>query len=129
MLQLTTLQSVVLILINILFVLVAVAYYTLAERKIMAAIQRRRGPNVVGIWGLLQPLADGLKALLKEVIVPRKANKIIFIGAPLLTLILSLSAWIVMPFNMSCFVADINLGLLYLFALSSLNVYSIIFAG
>lgn len=92
MLQLTILQIVLLILINILFVLVAVAYYTLAERKIMAAIQRRRGPNVVGLWGLLQPLADGLKALLKEVIVPRKANKIIFIGAPLLTLILSLSA-------------------------------------
>lgn len=95
----------------------------------MAAIQRRRGPNVVGIWGLLQPLADGLKALLKEIIIPRKSNKIIFIGAPLLTLILALAGWVVIPFNMSSFIADINLGLLYLFALSSLNVYSIIFAG
>lgn len=129
MFQLNTLQIIILALINILFVLISVAYYTLAERKIMAAIQRRRGPNVVGIWGLLQPLADGLKALLKEVIIPRKSNKFIFLGAPLLTLILSLAGWIVIPFNMSCFIADINLGLLYLFALSSLNVYSIIFAG
>lgn len=129
MFQLSILQILVLALINILFVLIGVAYYTLAERKIMAAIQRRRGPNVVGIWGLLQPLADGLKALLKEIIIPRKSNKIIFIGAPLLTLILALAGWIVIPFNMSSFIADINLGLLYLFALSSLNVYSIIFAG
>jgi NADH-quinone oxidoreductase subunit H len=129
MFQLYSYHILILALINILFVLIAVAYYTLAERKIMAAIQRRRGPNVVGIWGLLQPLADGLKALLKEVIIPRKSNKVIFLGAPLLTLILSLAGWIVIPFNMSCFVADINLGLLYLFALSSLNVYSIIFAG
>ncbi len=91
MLHLNLIQTLVLVLVNILFILIAVAYYTLAERKIMASIQRRRGPNVVGIWGLLQPLADGLKALLKEVIIPRKANKIIFIGAPLLTLILSLA--------------------------------------
>lgn len=91
MFQLSILQILVLALINILFVLIGVAYYTLAERKIMAAIQRRRGPNVVGIWGLLQPLADGLKALLKEIIIPRKSNKIIFIGAPLLTLILALA--------------------------------------
>ena len=129
MFQLSFFQIIILSLINILFVLIAVAYYTLAERKIMAAIQRRRGPNVVGIWGLLQPLADGLKAVLKEIIIPRKANRLIFLGAPLLTLILSLAGWIVIPFNMSCFLADINLGLLYLFALSSLNVYSIIFAG
>lgn len=127
--QLSFFQIIILSIINILFVLIAVAYYTLAERKIMAAIQRRRGPNVVGIWGLLQPLADGLKAVLKEIIIPRKANRIIFLGAPILTLVLSLAGWIVIPFNMSCLLADINLGLLYLFALSSLNVYSIIFAG
>ena len=129
MFQLSFFQILILSIINILFVLIAVAYYTLAERKIMAAIQRRKGPNVVGIWGLLQPLADGLKAVLKEIIVPRKANKIIFLGAPILTLVLGLAGWIVIPLNMSCFLADINLGLLYIFALSSLNVYSIIFAG
>jgi len=129
MFQLSFFQVILLSIINILFVLIAVAYYTLAERKIMAAIQRRRGPNVVGIWGLLQPLADGLKAVLKEIIIPRKANRIIFLGAPVLTLVLSLAGWIVIPLNMSSFLADINLGLLYIFALSSLNVYSIIFAG
>jgi NADH-quinone oxidoreductase subunit H len=91
MFQLSFFQIILLSIINILFVLIAVAYYTLAERKIMAAIQRRRGPNVVGIWGLLQPLADGLKAVLKEIIVPRKANKIIFLGAPILTLVLGLA--------------------------------------
>jgi NADH-quinone oxidoreductase subunit H len=89
--QLSFFQIIILSIINILFVLIAVAYYTLAERKIMAAIQRRRGPNVVGIWGLLQPLADGLKAVLKEIIIPRKANRIIFLGAPILTLVLSLA--------------------------------------
>jgi NADH-quinone oxidoreductase subunit H len=91
MFQLSFFQIIVLSLINILFVLIAVAYYTLAERKIMAAIQRRRGPNVVGIWGLLQPLADGLKAVLKEIIIPRKANRVIFLGAPILTLVLGLA--------------------------------------
>ena len=129
MYQFTIIQIIIIALINILFVLISVAYYTLAERKIMASIQRRRGPNVVGIWGLLQPLADGLKALLKEVIIPRKSNKFIFLGAPILTLTLSLAGWIVIPLNVSCIIADINLGVLYLFALSSLNVYSIIFAG
>jgi len=89
--QLNLLQSILLAIITLVPILVAVAYYTLAERKIMAAIQRRKGPNVVGVWGLLQPLADGLKAVLKEITIPRKSHQKIFIGAPLLTLILSLS--------------------------------------
>lgn len=91
MFSLSILKILVLTLITLVPILVAVAYYTLAERKIMAAVQRRKGPNVVGIWGLLQPLADGLKAALKEIIIPRKSHRTIFIGAPLLTLILSLS--------------------------------------
>ena len=86
---------------KILCLLVAIAYYTLAERKIMAAIQRRSGPNVVGFLGLLQPIADGLKLLTKEILIPKRANKIIFIFAPIIILSLSLLAWSVIPFGLS----------------------------
>jgi NADH-quinone oxidoreductase subunit H len=110
-------------------VLVAVAYFTLAERKFISSIQRRRGPNVVGVFGLLQPLADGLKLLLKETILPASANTIIFILSPILTFLLSLLAWVVMPLGYGMVFSDLNIGVLYLFAISSLGVYGVIIAG
>jgi NADH-quinone oxidoreductase subunit H len=109
--------------------LIAVAYLTLAERKVMGAIQRRKGPNVVGIFGLMQPLADGLKLFVKETILPANANTYLFLLAPMLTFVLSLIGWTIVPFgNNSCY-ADVNLGILYLFAISSLGVYGIVISG
>jgi NADH-quinone oxidoreductase subunit H len=109
--------------------LISVAYFTLAERKIMGSIQRRKGPNVIGYLGLLQPLADGLKLFAKETILPSNANLSIFLIAPLLTFILSLMGWAVIPFSDGNVLADINVGILYLFAISSLSVYGIITSG
>ncbi len=109
--------------------LIAVAYFTIAERKIMGSIQRRRGPNVVGYIGLLQPLADGLKLFAKETTLPASANTGIFLLAPSLFFILSLIGWSVIPFSEGTVLCDINLGILYLLAISSLNVYGILFAG
>jgi NADH-quinone oxidoreductase subunit H len=109
--------------------LVAVAYMTYADRKIWGAIQLRRGPNVVGPFGLLQPLADGLKLLLKETIIPSGANRVLFILAPMITFITALVAWAVVPFDEGWVIADINVGILYLFAISSLGVYGVIIAG
>ena len=109
--------------------LIAVAYFTLAERKIMGIIQRRKGPNVIGYLGLLQPLADGLKLFSKETIFPSNANFILFLIAPIITFFLSIINWAVIPFSETAVLADINLGILYLFAISSLSVYGIIIAG
>ena len=110
-------------------VLIAVAYLTLAERKVMAAMQMRLGPNVVGPFGLMQPFADALKMLTKETIIPTGANRILFIVAPLLTMTLAMIAWAVIPVNEGWAIADINVGVLYLFAISSLGVYGIVIAG
>ena len=109
--------------------LVAVAYLTYFERKVIASMQLRKGPNVVGPFGLLQPLADGAKLFIKETILPSGANKILFAMAPMLTFILSLIAWAVIPFDAGMVLADINVGVLYLFAISSLGVYGVIMAG
>ncbi|MGP1395851.1 MAG: NADH-quinone oxidoreductase subunit NuoH [Inquilinaceae bacterium] len=109
--------------------LVAMAYLTYAERKVMAAMQLRQGPMTVGPFGLLQPFADGLKLFSKETIVPAGANRVVFLMAPMLTFLLSLVAWAVIPFDYGVVLADINVGILYLFAISSLGVYGIIMAG
>jgi|TARA_B110000261_G_scaffold33370_1_gene38534 NADH-quinone oxidoreductase subunit H len=109
--------------------LISVAYFTLVERKVMGSIQRRRGPNVIGYLGLLQPLADGLKLFAKETILPSNANTFIFLLAPILTFVLSLLGWAVIPFGDGIVLSDINVGLLYLFAVSSLSVYGILLSG
>ena len=109
--------------------LVAVAYMTYVDRKVWASIQLRRGPNVVGPFGLLQPLADGVKLFLKETIVPSSANSILFLIAPMITFMTALIAWAVVPFDDGWVIADINVGILYLFAISSLGVYGVIIAG
>ena len=110
-------------------VLLAVAFFTLLERKILAGIHLRIGPNVTGIFGLLQPFADGLKLLLKETIIPIKSNKILFIIAPILTLFLSFLSWAIIPFNQWAVFSDLNIGIFYLFAMSALGVYGIIISG
>lgn len=110
-------------------ILIAVAYLTLAERKTLGAMQRRLGPNVLGFFGLLQPLADGVKLLLKETIVPSTSNNFLFLFAPILTFGLSLVGWVVIPFDLGVVISDINLGVLYVFAISSLSVYGLLIAG
>jgi len=109
--------------------LIYIAFIILADRKIWAAVQLRRGPNVVGPWGLLQSFADFLKFVLKEPVIPAGANKGVFLLAPLVTCILALSAWAVIPVNSGWAVADINVGILYIFAISSLMVYGVIMGG
>jgi NADH-quinone oxidoreductase subunit H len=123
------LQTVLKILSIVLPLLISVAYFTLAERKIMASMQRRKGPNVVGTFGLLQPLADGFKLLIKETVIPSNANTIVFILAPIITFLLSLLGWAVIPFGEGLVLADLNVGIMYLFAISSLGVYGVITAG
>jgi NADH-quinone oxidoreductase subunit H len=109
--------------------LLSVAFFTVMERKILAAIQRRRGPNVIGIFGFLQAIADALKLLSKETIIPVSSNVMIFIGAPVFTFFISLVSWIVVPFDFQIVIADVNLGVLFLFAMSSFGVYGLIISG
>lgn len=110
-------------------VLIAVAYLTLAERKIMGSMQQRKGPNVIGFLGLLQPLADGLKLLLKETVIPTNADHFSFMIAPILTLLLSLFGWSVIPFSETAVFANLDISVLFLFAVSSLGVYGVILSG
>jgi len=109
--------------------LISVAYLTYFERKVIGAMHLRRGPNVVGPFGLLQPLADGLKLFLKETILPTNANKVVFLLAPVVTFVLALVAWAVIPFDDDMVLSNINVGILFLFAISSLGVYGILMAG
>jgi len=117
------------VLVIIVPVLLSVAYLTYFERKIIGSMQLRRGPNVVGPLGLLQPLADGAKLFLKETVIPSSANRAVFLIAPMLTFFLALASWAVIPFGEGLVLANINVGILYLFAISSLGVYGILMAG
>lgn len=121
-------------LITLIPIVASVAFFTLAERKIMATIQRRRGPNVVGLWGLLQPLADGLKLVIKETLVPNRATSGGFIAAPVISFIFGFLGWVFIPLQCSGYVnpyffANPSLSLLFLFALSALGVYGVILGG
>jgi len=124
-----TLINIVKILFIIVPLLISVAYFTLAERKIMGSIQRRKGPNVIGWFGLLTPLADGLKLFSKETILPSNSDLIVFVIAPMTTFLLSLIGWAVIPFGEGIVGSDIQIGVLYLFGISSLGVYGIITSG
>ena len=123
------LSQAIFILLLCLVLMLSVAVVILADRKIWAAVQMRRGPNVVGPFGLLQTIADALKFLFKEVIIPAGANKVLFLLAPLVSVVLAFIAWAVIPFNKGWVISDINVGILYLFAVSSLSVYGVIMAG
>jgi NADH-quinone oxidoreductase subunit H len=124
-----TVWTLVHILVLVVGVLIGVAYLTYAERKVLGAMQRRQGPMTVGPWGLLQPIADGVKLFSKETIIPDQANKVVFLMAPMVLFALALVAWAVIPVDKGWVLANINVGILYLFAISSLGVYGIIMAG
>ena len=123
------LQEIYKILFLLIPVLVSVAMIVWLDRRVWAFVQKRQGPNVVGPFGLLQSLADALKYIFKEIIIPSSSNKVIFILAPIVTMTLALVAWAVIPFSQTQVIADINVGILYLFAVSSLGVYGIIMGG
>src|SRR5271154_4356270 len=114
---------------TIICILITVAFFTLAERKIMGSIQRRYGPNVVGFGGLLQPFADGLKLLFKEILIPTKVNRFLYLLAPCATFSLSLINWAFIPSNYGNILIDSNYSLLYVYALMSLSIYGLILAG
>jgi NADH-ubiquinone oxidoreductase chain 1 len=129
MLYLPVLISIIEVLLLIVPILVIVAYVTIAERKTMASMQRRLGPNIVGYYGLLQAFADALKLLLKEYVSPTQSNFILFFIGPIITLIFSLIGYAVIPFGPGITISDLNLGILYMLAVSSLSTYGILLAG
>lgn len=120
---------ILLLIVSILGLLIGIAYLTLIERQVLASIQRRIGPNIVGVFGLLQPLFDGVKLMLKEGIIPTNANSLIFILSPILMFVIALVNWTFMPFTNSVVLVDIPLGILFIFCFSSLSVYGILLAG
>lgn len=124
-----TLLTVAAILAMIVGLIIIMAYLTYAERKVLGLIQRRQGPNTVGPFGLLQPFADGFKLMSKETIIPSQAHRVVFLIAPMLLFMLALVAWVVIPVDKGWVIANINVGVLYLFAISSMGVYGIIMAG
>ena len=113
----------------ILPILLAVAFFTVYERKILAAMQRRRGPNVVGIYGLLQAIADAVKLISKETLIPGVSNMYVFLISPIFTFLISMLCWSLIPFDFNIVISDLSLGILFLFAFSSLGVYGIIMSG
>jgi NADH-quinone oxidoreductase subunit H len=124
-----TIWIVITIVVVLVPVLISVAYLTYVERKVIAAMQLRQGPMVVGPWGLLQPIADAIKMFTKETVIPTGSNKVVFIMAPMVTFSLAVIGWAVIPFGPGLVISNINVGILYLFAISSLGVYGIIMAG
>lgn len=122
-------ENILLFLCSVVSVLIGVAYFTLIERKIMAAIQRRIGPNCVGYWGVFQPLADGLKLVVKQIIIPNKSQRILFIFAPVYSLILAFSSWCIIPYSSGVVIVNMDIGVLYLLAISTISVYGLIIAG
>ena len=123
------LENLIKIVLIVVPLLIGLAYLTLAERKTLAAMQLRKGPNVVGVYGLLQPLADGVKLFAKETILPTHSNLAVFVIAPVLGLILALISWAVVPYSETAVLADVNITILYLFAVGSISVYAILMAG
>jgi NADH-quinone oxidoreductase subunit H len=117
------------LLITFLCILLAIAFFTIAERKVLASIQRRKGPNVTGFWGTLQAIADGLKLIFKEVVIPVRANWILFLAAPSITLLIGLLIWVLIPFSDINYLTNFDFSLLFIYALSSIGVYGVIGAG
>jgi NADH-quinone oxidoreductase subunit H len=117
------------LLITFLCILLAIAFFTIAERKVLASIQRRKGPNVTGFWGTLQAIADGLKLIFKEVVIPVRANWVLFLAAPSITLLIGLLIWVLIPFSNTNYLTNFDFSLLFIYALSSIGVYGVIGAG
>jgi len=123
------LENLINILLIVVPILLAIAFVTLAERKILGSMQLRKGPNVIGLYGLLQPISDGVKLFAKEAILPSHANITIFILGPILALALALIVWVVVPYSENVVLSDINIGILYIFGVSSISVYAILMSG